>query len=284
MECLLRQRLQRIAPVLLIFLAGIWWLYKPETADLSLSGDGCLVLAYHRVIPGPFPVARLLSTPDDYTLYLDDFRKQIRSLKAMGVHPIAPQELESIIKRRTLPSTKCLLVTLDDADISQYRYAFPILKEEHIPFVLFVITGQVGSSSFNGLEMSTWPQIREMVSSGLATVGSHTHNLHIVDSSKRPLFIRPEKTQEFFEDLQLSKATIQKETGFTPQYFAYPYGFGTPQTDQAALQLGMRLIFSLRSGIERPGDPSFFVKRVMVTSRNWKGIARWAQGSAPLKT
>jgi poly-beta-1,6-N-acetyl-D-glucosamine N-deacetylase len=167
-------------------------------------------------------------------------------------------------------------VTLDDADISQYQYAFPVLKKQHIPFLLFVISGRVGEQNFNAMEMATWPQIREMVLSELVTIGSHTHDMHELESSSRqPPFMLPDNAGKFAGDLQTSLSTIQRELGTPVRYFAYPYGFGTPQTDGLTLKAGIHLIFSLREGLARSGDPSFFVKRVMVTPRNWPIIEQW---------
>ena len=276
--------LRAIAPLVLaaVFVAAggvLYWFH--QTAPFDLSGNGCVVVAYHRIVPYPGVLISLLDGLDDYTLYRDDFQEQIRSLKAWGVHFITPEQLESFIKRRTRPPEKCVLITLDDADISQYRYAFPILKQEQVPFALFVISGQVGARSFKGLEMSTWLQIREMAASGLATLGSHTNDMHVLDGAGEPLFTRRENTKRFADDLRSSIARIQQETGVAPRYFAYPYGFGTPETDEAALRLGMRLLFTLKPGMARPGDPAFFVKRIMVTSRNWRRVTRWATAGLP---
>jgi len=259
----------------LLLLVSVAFSCSAPHDDSSLGPkEGCLVLAYHRVTPS-MPVIDWIVSLDDYTLYQNTFEEQIHSMKLDGVHFITPQQLEAIVRDRRTPPDKCVLVTLDDGDISQYRYAFPVLRQEHVPFALFVISGQVGSSNFNGLEMATWPQIREMAESGLATVGSHTHNLHLQDQSHQPVFAKPEKTQQFLEDLQQSMLTIQRETGQAPKYFAYPFGFGIPQTDDAALRVGMRLLFSLRAGVEKPGDASFYVKRLMVTPRNWHTVDAW---------
>jgi peptidoglycan/xylan/chitin deacetylase (PgdA/CDA1 family) len=253
------------------------------TEPLVLSGDGCLVLAYHRVIPRtglsafldglihPTPSAG----PDNYTLYSDSFELQLRTLKESGAHFITAADLERVVREKVAPPPKCVLVTLDDADISQYEHAFPLLKREHIPFVLFIISGQVGSPGFNGLEMATWPQIREMLDSGLATLASHTHDMHRLDSGRNPVFLNPQNTAQFRADLEASMRTIEQASGVRVRYFAYPYGFGMPQTDDAALSVGMRVLFTLRAGLVRPGDPAFYIKRVMVTPGNWEAIRHW---------
>jgi len=77
--------LRRIAPVavaaiVLATVAALYWYRQREPFDLS--GPGCVVLAYHRIIPRPNPLLSLLNGLDDYTLYRDDFQQQIQSLKA----------------------------------------------------------------------------------------------------------------------------------------------------------------------------------------------------------
>ena len=265
-------------------LVSLGWFFRGfHTEPLVLSGDGCLVLAYHRVIPrsgfSPFLDGLIHRTPsdgpDDYTLYSDTFEFQLRTLKAAGARFITVADLERVVREKVAPAPKCVLITLDDADISQYEHAFPLLQREHIPFVLFTISGQVGSPSFNGLEMATWPQIRKMLESGLATLASHTHDLHRLDSLRQAVFLNPQHTAQFRADIETSMRAIEQATGARVRYFAYPYGFGIPQTDDAALSAGMRMLFTLRAGLARPGDPAFYIKRVMVTPDNWDAIRRW---------
>jgi peptidoglycan/xylan/chitin deacetylase (PgdA/CDA1 family) len=123
--------------------------------------------------------------------------------------------------------------------------------------------------------MATWPQIREMLDSGLATLASHTHDMHRLDSGRNPVFLNPQNTAQFRADLEASMRTIEQASGVRVRYFAYPYGFGMPQTDDAALSVGMRVLFTLRAGLVRPGDPAFYIKRVMVTPGNWEAIRHW---------
>jgi poly-beta-1,6-N-acetyl-D-glucosamine N-deacetylase len=264
-----------LAACVLIGVGVISLWYAPVSPSPDVSGQGCLVLVYHRVVPRPLLLIDYLFGQDDYTVYESSFRDQIRSVKAAGGTFITPDELSDIVRRKAPPPPKCVLVTLDDAEISSYRYAFPILKSERVPFLIFVISGQVGSRKFKGLQMATWTQLQEMTASGLATIGSHTHDLHDATDSGQPVFTIPENLDQFSRDLELSIATIQEKTGERPHYFAYPYGFGTPNTDAFALASGMRLIFTLRPGLVKEGDPAFFVKRLMITPRNALILREW---------
>jgi len=201
----------------------------------------------------------------------------IKYLKEKGVHFITPSELEDYIKYEIRLPPKSALVTFDDVDVSVYNTAFPILKKHEIPFTLFMITGQIGNKDFNGLKLSTTSEIKEMVDSGLATVGSHTHNLHYFSNDGNPVFMNPKKHEDFIEDAKLSIKTLEQNFKCNGRYFSYPYGYGTPETDEILLDLDFGLIFSLRPDIVKPGDPSFFTKRVLVTQETWKDIVKWIE-------
>ena len=270
---------------LLVGLGTAFILFAPISPGPDLTGRGCLVLAYHRVVPRPWlPVDYLTFGSDEYTVYESSFREQVRSVKAAGGTFITPETLEDIVRRKSVPPSKCVLVTLDDADLSSYRNAFPILKAEGVPFLLFVISGRVGSRKFKGLEMATWAQLQEMTASGLATIGSHTHDMHDAPDGRKAVFTAPEKLEAFSRDLELSISTIQSNTGVRPYYFAYPYGFGTPKTDAFAVSAGMRLIFTLRPGLVKEGDPAFFVKRLMITPRNGRVLQDWLAARSTAST
>ena len=49
---------------------------------------------------------------------------------------------------------KCIWISFDDVDEAVYQNTFPILKENNIPFTLFVITGQVGKD-FGNLKLAS---------------------------------------------------------------------------------------------------------------------------------
>src|SRR5262249_40818441 len=126
----------RLIVGLLVGLGLAFILFAPVSPGPDLTGRGCLVLVYHRVVARPwFPVEYLTFGNDEFTVYDSSFREQIRSVKAAGGTFIKPEELEDILHRKSVPPRKCVLVTLDDADLSSYRNAFPILKSEGVPFL-----------------------------------------------------------------------------------------------------------------------------------------------------
>lgn len=248
----------------------------------SLEGEGLVVLCYHRVLPSwPLFWGRLFCRSDAelsrYALSTREFASQMDYLRQQWVRFVTPQEAEEFLTgRRSFPG-KLVLVTFDDGDLSIYKHAFPLLKEKRIPFLLFLMTGQVGKE-WEGFTMCSWDQVREMVDSGLCTVGLHTHDLHYLDpQAKKPAFLLSSKEELFAADTTSGTSCIEKHLGVKVRYFAYPYGFGTPATDQILLSQGIPNIFSLTSKVNRPGEPRFFIGRILVTPESWLQVAAWAR-------
>lgn len=79
----------------------------------------------------------------------------------------------------------------------------------------------------------------------------------------------------FEQDSLQAKETYKKHFGTEPLYFAYPYGYGIPKTDEILLNQKYDLIFSLYPGVVKTNDPSFFIKRILVEQNTWKEIEKW---------
>ena len=66
---------------------------------------------------------------------------------------------------------KEILITIDDAFQSFYLEAWPYLKKNKIPFILFVSTEPVGKKGY-----MNWDQIREIEEEDFAFIGNHSHS------------------------------------------------------------------------------------------------------------
>ncbi len=269
-----------IALIILIMAIRIDGYAKSNTSSSALSGAGCIVLTYHRVLKNTIfnNVDGFLTNNSQlttYNIYANDFAKQIEFLRSKKVDFITAENLyDYIVKKRPLPSEKCILITFDDVDQSVFQNAFPILKKYNIPFVVFPILGRVGENDYHGIHLMSWNEIDVMKESGLATFGAHTYDMHYIESDGKPPFLNG-KISDFQKDDQMAIKTFETHFGTKPRYFAYPYGFGTPQTDNILQMDGYKLIFTLRYGVDKPGDPAFFMKRILLTYRNWSDVKHW---------
>lgn len=252
----------------------------PLTQVKKLSGKGCIILNYHRIRPGNAIIKYLAKVSGNselttYSVFKDDFMKQIAFLQKHQFQFITPKELYDYINQQKKMPPKCAMITFDDIDQSVYRYAYPFLKKQQIPFTIFIITGEVGNPNFNGLTMINWDQIFEMTRSNLVTVGTHTHQLHYIEKDEKPPFLKSENISKFITDSKRAKQVFYDHFGYEPKYFAYPYGYGTPQTDNILLSEKYDLLFTLSPGIVNQHSLPFFIQRVLIDDVSWKAIQNW---------
>ncbi len=69
-----------------------------------------------------------------------------------------------------------------------------------------------------GAPALTWDQLREMVDSGLCTIGNHTHT-----------HVRPEELTA--AELDRCTELVEQELGVVPRHFAYTWGIPVPGLD-----------------------------------------------------
>ncbi|NOZ62479.1 MAG: polysaccharide deacetylase family protein [Calditrichaeota bacterium] len=125
------------------------------------------------------------------------------------------------IYSQTAKTGEKLVLTFDDADISVYENAFPIMKKFGFVGTIFVITDFVGKPDTwdanpigkHSLQMN-WQQIRELVENGWS-VGSHT-------VSHRDLTSLSEN--DLLRELMESKRILENEINANVSVISYPFG------------------------------------------------------------
>jgi peptidoglycan/xylan/chitin deacetylase (PgdA/CDA1 family) len=179
---------------------------------------------------------------------------------------------------------RAVILTIDDADVSVYRHAFPLLKKYGLRAHVFVPTAQVGRS-WSGLRVCDTAQLQEMAASGLVLVESHTHDLHYKLPSPggpAPAFLQPEhipveqrhqdaarltgRWAPVIADLQASRDEIGRLIGPRRPWLAWPYGFASPALDSLSRDLGFRGTVSLSPRAFSPADRDLHVGRYTLTA------------------
>ena len=107
---------------------------------------GILALMYHRFNENKYPSTNI---------QMDIFKKKIDILKKLKINFLHPKNLSKEISN---PSrVKKILLTIDDGFQSFYENAWPYLKKNNIPFLLFIATADVGKNGY-----MNWEQIKEI--------------------------------------------------------------------------------------------------------------------------
>jgi peptidoglycan/xylan/chitin deacetylase (PgdA/CDA1 family) len=106
-------------------------------------------------------------------------------------------------------------VTFDDGTADFVDDALPVLAEHGVPVTLYVATDFVerGRAFPGGAAPLSWAALADAVSTGLVTVGSHTHTHALLDR------LPP---AEVAAELDRSIALIEDRLGVRPLHFAYP--------------------------------------------------------------
>ena len=160
---------------------------------------GTLAIAYHRFNEQKYPSTNI---------QMDIFKEHIKLIKQLNFKFYDPNRF--ILNFSKPKKEKKILLTIDDGFISFYENAWPYLKKNRIPFILFVSTQTVGRYGY-----MNWDQIREVEKEDFSYIGNHSHSHeYLVDLSNK----------DFIKDIDNSINIFQKELGYNPTLFSYPFG------------------------------------------------------------
>jgi len=140
--------------------------------------------------------------------------------------PQVKQELaEARAGRRVLPK-RAVILTFDDGRSDALSVVLPLLRKRGMRATFFIITGRVGEPGF-----LTWEGVRALAAAGME-IGSHTQT--------HPRL--PDLTDEAAEEeLEVSKARLQKEIGQPVEVLAYPYNALRSHTASLVAAAGYRV-------------------------------------------
>jgi intercellular adhesin biosynthesis polysaccharide N-deacetylase len=252
-----------------------------ETYEPIPKGNVCVALTYHRVRDYNLwnsTIEKLTNVKEltVYSVYEEDFEKQMDYLIDSGAYFATLQELNEFKEKGEFPD-KCVWISFDDADISVYENAYPILKERKIPFTIFVIAGQVGSKDFKNFEMANWEQLREMRDSGLVSFGSHTYDMHYLEDDQAK-FLNKEIYDNFKIDLVKSREVLEKELKVSISSFAYPFGESSDEVVKSVIEAGFKNAFILSPHIIDNSSNEFYQCRYLIDKNNfYKIVVPWLE-------
>lgn len=173
--------------------------------EVEAAAAGIPILCYHYFRPGWSPgyAARVLGAVvlnlptldarDFWTVPAAEFERHLRLFRERGVHVVTLPEIVAAAAAGAPVPQPAVVITIDDADASVYALAWPLLRRYGYRAHLFVPTAKVGRS-WQGLQVCSWEQLRQMSESGTMLIESHTHDLHWKLETPRgwePAFLHP---------------------------------------------------------------------------------------------
>ncbi len=192
----------------------------------------------------------------NYRISVKQFKKQMNYLRKNGFKTISLDTLHKFIDGHDvrLPA-KPVVITFDDGLKSQYRNALPILKKYGFKGVFFiypsVILAKAGKYKKYYINKK---MIKKLHKLGME-VESHSYYhplMHI--SPLRDNIVQFKYSKKWLENI------IDKKI----QYFAYPFGSYTRDTNNLALKYGYKGLFTINNSPVYAGSDVLSINRYMI--------------------
>ena len=217
------------------------------------------VLCYHNI--GKEEEIKINEKERLWTISLENFEKQMKFIYDFKFHTLTLEEFFQWKNGKKELPLNSVLITFDDALLSNYEYAFDILKKYNINATVFIIGENSNKettdkwdgnlNSYMGLDLikmskSKYPNIEFQ---------SHTYGMHVVGKYKQM------KKKEIYEDFNKMKNIDKFE------YLVYPFGIYDETFIQAAKDNGIKLAFAFDENRKATlEDDNYKINRINVST------------------
>tara|TARA_B100000945_G_scaffold319527_1_gene326948 strand:+ start:1337 stop:2269 length:933 start_codon:yes stop_codon:yes gene_type:complete len=200
---------------------------------------------YHRFDENRYPSTNIR---------IEDFKAHINLIKESNFEFISHKVFDESVNKDNF--NKKILITIDDAFSSFYKKAWPILKKEKIPFIIFVNTETVGASGY-----MNWEELKEISKFDFVHIGNHSHSHdYLVDM----------EDDEILKDLKISKEILEKKLNNKTKFFAYPFGEYKNSYKKIVKDLGFVYGFGQHSGVIDKTKNKFELPRFPINEKYGK--------------
>ena len=196
------------------------------------------------------------------------FRKQMEVIRQLGIPVISMDDFIAWKKGDKEVPQKSILLTFDDGWKSFYTDAYPILKELHFPFTLYLYKDYVDG----GGRALTTAMIQEMVANG-ASIGSHSVNhpypIAVKNARKKGIPV-----YDAYLRMQMGDSKVFLESKFPVKVttYAFPGGFYTEEMLTLADELGYQYMFTVIPGKVTRSSPNKTLPRNIILGNYDKGF------------
>jgi peptidoglycan/xylan/chitin deacetylase (PgdA/CDA1 family) len=191
--------------------------WMASAADALRRPHGLVVLIYHRVGA---------HTAVSVDLPRPLFAEQLGVLTAEW-KPVTLEEAADLLAAPSAPQGEApVCLTFDDGTADFVEEALPELVAHCVPATLYVATDfvETGRVFPDAGRPVSWAGLRDALSTGLVTIGSHTHTHRLLDRVEG---------REAADELDRSMGLIEDRLGVACDHFAYPKALlGSPAAEQ----------------------------------------------------
>lgn len=224
--------------ILFIIILLIIVVFKEKTIKET---NGMIVLAYHHILSKE--EKDLYQKDNNYTITDEEFEEQLIFLKKHNYNPINSAELKCWLEDLCDLPNNSVLITIDDGNVSTYKYALPLLEKYQYNAIAFIITSRVkditdkwdpSKLQFMGVDL-----IDDIKNNHpLLEIGSHSYDMHKTIENINPKDYCSK--EEITEDITIAKEALNTNL------FCYPFGQYNEKYIEALKASGHEMAFTFK--------------------------------------
>lgn len=200
------------------------------------------------------------------TISAENFEAHIKALHDAGYNTVTVKDMIEYVYSGTDLPEKPVCITFDDGYLSNYETAYPILKKYDMTATVFAIGVSVGATEhYKATDYPITPhfsfeQAREMISSGIISVQSHTYDMHQwepyelgsrirVNATKLENESEKEYIAAILNDCKIYDQLMLDNCGEKFTAFAYPSGAHSILGEVVIHSYGIKVTFSTQTDV-----------------------------------
>lgn len=207
------------------------------------------ILVYHSVRE---PVPGMSAFDRQFEVTPDQFERQVSYLHERGFHTVSFGELADAFDGDADLPEKPVVISFDDGRETQFTNAVPILERFGYTATFFVFTNAIDRDGY-----LTWDQLQQAKARGME-IGSHT--------VFHPFLTRMTSDEAKREEIEKSKATLERGLGVHVTAFAHPFGLYDDATNALIEAAGYRTARTLVHDQVHTRDERYALGAYIVTA------------------
>ena len=202
------------------------------------------VLLYHHISE---------EVANDMIVSPEKFRNDMKAISGAGFSAVTLDEILAYIEKGEDLPEKSVLITFDDGYMSNFEYAYPVLKKYGLKGTIFAVGETYGKDTYPNTDKPIYPHFsdaerREMEDSGVIDVECHTYGMHqspdFGGEYENILIKDGEKDSEYVKRLKDDIKKWSDTLGYEPVSLAFPHGLSDLLTQAVLNEMGIKLTFS----------------------------------------
>jgi peptidoglycan/xylan/chitin deacetylase (PgdA/CDA1 family) len=214
----------------------------PLTKRLEMAN--CFL--YHRFNEGKYPSTNISAAL---------FESQLKYLVNHHIPVITLGDFLRLKPGENKPE-RYVILTIDDAFKSFYRYGYPLLKKYELTATLFVNTETIGSGDY-----LDWVELKQLLDYGIE-IGNHTHSHDYFLNQPSDA-----RVENFKMDVEKAQNIFKNHLNYNCEVFAYPFGEYDPNMKKVIRNLGFLGAVAQNSGVISEFSDLFALPRFPMTDQ-----------------